>query len=592
MALAGLDTDGLEASPPLPEGARDRGVRRPGVRGGGRRQVSATSRGPPPARTGPPGRCRPRSRAARDHRERPASSRRGRRPAAPGRRGRRPRPRTRPRRCATCWALFCIAACGCVLARPCARPRANGRSSAAASRSANAGTRSGTCRSTARTSPTSAPGPVATARGSARRRRHQLVGELRVLGAAAGRHQPSPAAVASAASARPARTPHLLGDPALRLRSESRTATAAAARRSRSTRAGARARPPPPPAAAPRPAASPCSSHAPPARLGARGRRAARRRNSIRQPVVRARTSSHRAPARRRRTCGDALDALLVVGPRRRTCARHLPPCALDRALDLEHLQHRLEARRGATFTAAIELALSDIGPPAPPRATTIASACSRGGNAVRDEVVLDVAVLAAAQQHRRRVRRARGRRGRPAGSRRSASRATGSGSRSRGRACRSPCPSAEVATSTFTSFASSASSSSRRTLVGVGLAAVGLGVDALACAGTRRPACVSAIVSSRRCRSPRAPGSTCGEPRQPLGLAEARRRTDSARLSRSSGPRQRRAASAPSCVGDVVDHAVVRGRGGAQHRARRRAAARARGRCAGSRAGSRGPSR
>ena len=89
-----------------------------------------------------------------------------------------------------------------------------------------------------------------------------------------------------------------------------------------------------------------------------RCRPARRRRNSIRHSSVSAyvRIASLLVAAQR----GDLLDAFGRVGPRHRG-AHVLAALACDRALDLEHLQHRLEARPRRTFTSAMDL-VSDIG--------------------------------------------------------------------------------------------------------------------------------------------------------------------------------------------------------------------------------------
>ena len=60
--------------------------------------------------------------------------------------------------------------------------------------------------------------------------------------------------------------------------------------------------------------------------------------------------------------------------------------------------------------------------------------------------------------------------------------------------------------------------------------------------------------------------GIFCGEPREALGGAERRWTTSSARLSRSSGAAQHEEVVA-ELIDDVVDDAIVRGRGRAEDR-------------------------
>ena len=330
------------------------------------------------ARTGAPGRCRPRSRARATtvsvHLESARSS-----TSSTGPPGRSPSTSNAPQTLRNCWALFCIPPAAAFSAT--LRTTSwNGRSSAAASRSANAGTRSGRGHRRHARHPRGRrvrppPLPDQRARSPSPARRRSTPSSR-----PAGRHQPTPAAVVHHRSAPgpPAAAPPRRSGPSAPERRQSRghccrgsTNRSPAQVLARGHRA--------PPAADPRPAAIPVHAmHRP--HGSAPGSSSWWRRNSIRQPswCAYSAIASCSCPAQR----GDALDALLVVGPRARPCARYLPRSRADGALDLEDLQHRLEPaaadvhrrHRARSATSARRRR---------PRATTIASACSCGGNAV-----------------------------------------------------------------------------------------------------------------------------------------------------------------------------------------------------------------
>jgi hypothetical protein len=165
--------------------------------------------------------------------------------------------------------------------------------------------------------------------------------------------------------------------------------------------------------------------HAAAARRRRPGRRAAPRRNCIRQPSVR--PYARMASCSARRAAGDAFDPLLVVGPR---LARPLPAAAagaLHGAVDLEDLQHGLEAR-----LADVDLGHERRGGHRPAglleQRDRRARRSASGGNAVE----MNQSWICSSSPPWSRMPsepfRALGRRGRPAGSTRSPSPGSGSG--------------------------------------------------------------------------------------------------------------------------------------------------------------------
>ena len=115
---------------------------------------------------------------------------------------------------------------------------------------------------------------------------------------------------------------------------------------------------------------------------------------------------------------GDVRVAVAVVGPGAPGTRDQRRARAADRALDVQHLQHRLDARRVPRLTCAHQLVASSA------VAAAARGARARGRRLARrerllDEEVLDAAVLGAAQEHDLGAVDRAARRGRPAGSRR-----------------------------------------------------------------------------------------------------------------------------------------------------------------------------